>query len=196
LNDAGRQDRTTPLGEALQQYLNSQRAFEVTCEHVIPAIWPEVVGQWYAVHTRVVRVWEGIVEVQCDSAARAQQLQLDSPEIIRRLNQRLGMDYVRQIRPGTAQRPTGLRPAAVKSHTRPPIPTEEELEAIELSEHEEKMIAEQAEKIADEAAREAYVRAARTHLKLRRWKLARGWRECPNCGELYDPCGGCPCRSR
>lgn len=164
---------------------------------MIPAIWAEVVGPWYARHTRVVRVWEGIVDVRCDSAARAQQLQLDSAEIMRRLNARLGAPYVRQIRPSSGavmhdrrQMPETLR------RSLPPAPTEEELAAIDLTPQEDEWIRQQASRIANDDAREAFKRAVRSHLKLRRWKLSRGWQQCSTCGELYDPCHGCPCKSR
>ncbi|MBC7287246.1 MAG: DUF721 domain-containing protein [Armatimonadetes bacterium] len=190
-NDGGEPVR---LSDVLRQYVASAGLARQAVEHMIPLIWPQVVGEWYARHTRVVRVWDGTVEVLCDSAARAQQLQLDSPEIIRRLNQRLGEQYVRQIRPGTSER---LQPAPSRLG-RPrvwtAVPTERELAGIELSPEDEHWIAACAAQIEDPVARETFQRAARSHLKLRAWKLAHGWMECPKCKELYPPgteCIGC-----
>ena len=90
------------LGDVLKHYLTDARVLDVSYEHVVPALWGQVAGEWYARHTSVTRGWEGVVDVECDSAARAQQLQLDSTEIIRRLNAKLGAQYVRQIRPSSA----------------------------------------------------------------------------------------------
>ncbi len=185
--DAGRP--AAPLRAALRQLLEKAQALEPSLRHLIPAVWAEVVGPWYAKHSYVTRVWEGIVEVCCDSAARAQQLQLDAPKIIRRLNERIGQEWVREIRPSSAE---GLRPPA--SRARPdelPAPSEEELDAIELTERERQWIAQQAAAVRDEAARASFVRSLETYLKFRRWKLDHGWIECPRCGEIYHPREGC-----
>ncbi len=183
------------LGDILHRYISQRGAQNRAAEHMVPAIWAEVVGTWYARHTRVVRVWEGIVEVQCDSAAHAQQLQLDSAEIVRRLNARIGQQYVQQIRPSTAQRPGRSRAAMVwpSAAAELPAPSPDELESIELTAEDERRIEECANEILDDAARQAFVRAARTHLKLRKWKRAHGWLECPVCGELYPPGMKCIC---
>lgn len=199
MRESDSRDRTMGLGRALEKYLAGQRVLEASHEAMVPAIWGEVVGQWYALHTRVIRVWEGIVEVQCDSAARAQQLQLDSEEIMRRLNARLGATYVRQIRPSTGaafrrhRLGTGQETRAYVS----PAPSQAELDAIALPEAEERWIEQQGAAIQDERAREGFGRALRTHLKLRHWKLEHGWQQCSRCGELYDPHEGClECRGR
>jgi predicted nucleic acid-binding Zn ribbon protein len=181
------------LGDVLRHYLTDKRVLDVSYEHVVPALWGQVAGEWYARHTSVTRVWEGVVDVECDSAARAQQLQLDSTEIIRRLNARLGAQYVRQIRPSTAggarQKPFtaahGDRGFVV------PAPSEAELEATALSAEEERWIDERGAEIADEYAREAFHRALRTTLKLRQWKIEHGWRVCAQCGELHHQREGC-----
>ena len=189
----------TRLGEILRRYMAAHGVETVAAEYVIPAIWPEVVGPWYARHTWVVRVWEGIVEVQCDSAARAQQLQLDSAEIIRRLNQRIGQQYVHQIRPSTAGRPQRRRDPHLSDANLPeiPVPAPAELEQMPLTEKDEQWVRESAAQIPDPVVRSAFEKAARTHLKMRAWKLAHGWAECPVCGELYPPGSACIyCRTR
>ncbi|MCD6350599.1 MAG: DUF721 domain-containing protein [Armatimonadetes bacterium] len=182
------------LGRVLEEYLADKGALETSCEAMVPVVWPEVVGEWYARHTQVTRVWEGVIEVQCDSAARAQQLQLDSPEIIRRLNQRLGTPYVRDVRPSTGatlrRRWRRAAPVETKGYTSP-APTQAELDALVLKPEEEQWIAQQAAGIEQPEAREAFERTVRNHLKLRHWKLDHGWLECPQCGELYDPQTGC-----
>jgi len=190
---ADERDRTIRLGDALRAYLGEGKLAEAAREHLVAALWSQVVGDWYARHTHVSRVWEGIVEVECDSAARAQQLQLDSAEIARRLNARLGEPYVREIRPGTAARPG--RPRAEVAHGSrgyvSPAPSAAELDAMRLSDVEERWVRDQAAAIPDDALREAYARTLRTQLKLRQWKLDHGWVVCPKCGELYDSHEGC-----
>ena len=188
-----RPEQTTKLGEVLRRYLSDRDLEHQAAEHLIPAIWAEVVGPWYAQHTAVARVWEGIVEVACDSAARAQQLQLDSAEIIRRLNQRIGKPYVRQIRPSTVARLRQVRAGMHAPASAPRLPTEAELEEMPLDPEAERLVAAAAEAIEDPTTREAFEKAARTHLKVRAWKLAHGWRVCKNCGELCPPGGHCVC---
>ncbi|MCX7598359.1 MAG: DUF721 domain-containing protein [Armatimonadetes bacterium] len=190
---ADERDRTVRLGEVLRAYLGEGKLLGAAREHLVAALWPQVVGDWYARHTHVARVWEGVVEVECDSAARAQQLQLDSAEIMRRLNARLGEPYVREIRPGTAARP-GSRKPDVAHGSRGYVsraPTQAELDAMALTDMEERWIQDQAAAIPDVAVREVYVRTLRTQLKLRHWKLDHGWVVCSKCGELYDSNEGC-----
>lgn len=190
---ADERDRTVRLGELLRGYLDEGGLLGFAREYLVAALWPQVVGDWYARHTHVSRVWEGIVEVECDSAARAQQLQLDSAEITRRLNARLGEPYVREIRPGTAARHGRPKPRVAHGSRGyvPPAPSEAELDAMTLSDVEERWIRDQAAAISDAAVREAYTRTLRTQLKLRRWKLEHGWLVCPKCGEIYDGNEGC-----
>jgi predicted nucleic acid-binding Zn ribbon protein len=184
-------DHTVCLGEALRRYLAQRRMWEVSCAHLVPVIWPQVVGEWYARHTEVVRVWEGIVEVRCDSAARAQQLQLDSEEIMRRLNERLGQPYVRQIRPSTAGFVRPSRASAPGGRRELPTPSAAELESLPLTAAEEQWIAACAAPIASAEARQAYEKALRAYLRLRHWRLQHGWQPCPRCGELYHSTVGC-----
>jgi predicted nucleic acid-binding Zn ribbon protein len=175
----------------LHKYLAAQHVLEASYEALIPSVWPEVVGHWYGRHTRVVRVWEGIVEVQCDSAARAQQLQLDSEEIIRRLNARLASTYVRQIRPSTGPMAGRRRSATDGTSYVPLAPSQAELDALALAPAEELWVANVSAGIQHEPTRRAFQHALQTHLKLRRWKLDHGWQQCTRCGRLYETREGC-----
>jgi predicted nucleic acid-binding Zn ribbon protein len=192
------QDRSQRLGEVLRGLLRDEQALEVTVEHMVPAVWASVVGPWYARHTAVARVWEGIVDVACDSSARAQQLQLDSTEVIRRLNLRLGQPYVRQIRPSTAGRAILRRQQVARGNRGyiSPAPTAAELEAVPLPPVDEAWLAEQAAKVPEGKTRDAFATSLRIHLKLRQWRLEHGWVACRTCGELHDGREGCTyCRT-
>jgi len=72
------------LDERLQQY----RAL---------VIWDEVVGQQIAARARPERIRDGILEVCVDQPTWMQQLQLLKPQILTKLNARLGDSPLREI---------------------------------------------------------------------------------------------------
>jgi predicted nucleic acid-binding Zn ribbon protein len=182
------------LDEALNKYLRSHGLVRASRESLVALVWPEVVGDWYAQHTRVLRVERGVVDVRCDSAARAQQLQLDSPGIIEAINQRLGGKAVREIRPSSG----GIRrrsAAEAPADPGPPLPTRWELEALELTDEERAWVCETVEYVEEEGLRRALESVLVKTTKLNRWKREHGWLPCVTCGALVAPgrrqCASC-----
>ena len=172
-----------PLGRALDEFLRSSGLLETARENLCPVIWPEVVGSWYARFTEVTRVRDGVVYVRCDSAPRANQLQLDAPDIIRRLNERLGGDYITEIRPSSTGAPRKHIELATDDEL--PAPREEELEAIELDEDELERIRSAAAQIGDAEVGERIERILRQQAKLRIWQRDHGFNCCPGCGAYF-----------
>jgi hypothetical protein len=60
-------------------------------------VWDEVVGPQIAAHTRPDRIRDGILEVGVDQPTWMQQLQLLKPQILAKLNARLGDACLREI---------------------------------------------------------------------------------------------------
>jgi hypothetical protein len=59
--------------------------------------WDDVVGPQIAQHARPLRLRDELLEVRVDQAAWMQQLQLLKPMIIKKLNERLGADTIRDL---------------------------------------------------------------------------------------------------
>lgn len=182
------------LGDALDGFLRQTGLLEVSREKLCPLIWGEVVGKWYSRFTSVTRVRHGIVYVRCDSAPRANQLQLDAPAIIERLNERLGGSFVEEIRPSSAG--TGADPgqeAALPELA--PAPTEAELAAIELAPEELERIRGKVEGLSDERVRQRIEQILIKQAKARRWQAEHGYKRCPTCGGYFlgggDHCLAC-----
>jgi len=169
------------MGRALEGFLREAGLLKVSREKLCAVIWSEVAGTWYARFTAVTRVADGILYVRCDSAPRAQQLQLDAPEIIRRLNERLGGELVKEIRPssaGSAHEKSSLpRPPQA-----PPAPTEAELALLELSAEELERVRAEAQQVKDPKLRERVEAILIKQTRVRRWQADHGYTRCEGCG--------------
>jgi predicted nucleic acid-binding Zn ribbon protein len=171
-----------PLGDLLGSVLRRRGLAEAACDELCAFVWREVAGEWYARHTYVTSVREGVVNVHCDSAPRAQQLQLDAPEIIRRLNERLGANLVRELRPSSAGLNRRADPVLAEDPA-PDWPTPEELARIPVAPEDARVILETVGHL-EEPARGHLERAMLAQVRLRTWQLAHGWRACPGCGAM------------
>lgn len=174
---------TSPLGDALAGFLKSEGLLEVAREKLCPLIWAEVVGAWYARFTRITRVRDGIVFVRCDSAPRAHQLQLDAPAIIARLNERLGADYIRELRPSSTGSPRQV--PDWDEDDGPDPPTDQELAAIELDQTEVLAIRAKAAELEDQELRAGLERILLRRARLQIWQRDHGFTRCPDCGGYY-----------
>ena len=170
----------TSLGEALNKFLKAQGLMEMSREKLCPIVWGEVVGDWYNSFTHVTRVRDGIAWIKCDSAPRANQLQLDAPDIIIQLNRRLGGNYIKELRPSSAG---SERPVIRGSdNLRPDTPSEGDLAAIELETETLGRIKATAQEVAEEDLRESLERILVNQAKLRIWQARHGYTKCKRCG--------------
>ena len=64
----------------------------------VTAAWPEVAGAAIAAEARPSSEREGTISVECSSAVWAQELDLLAPDLMARLNARLGGPQVRRLR--------------------------------------------------------------------------------------------------
>jgi predicted nucleic acid-binding Zn ribbon protein len=190
------------LQRLVQSYLGGKGYMRQSREVLAALLWSEVVGEWYARHTRVLEVSEGVLQVWCDSAPHAQQLQADAQSILDRLQERVERELSRgEEGEATPVQPflTELRASSAGGGrrdryqwTRPggPAPSgvdPRELEKIALT-HEEKAEAERlAAALASEELREKFRQAYLSSLRLLRWKRSHGYRPCSACGRLLPP---------
>lgn len=188
-----RRDTGTDLNTVVNAYLASADLLERSREGLCAFVWSKVAGKWYADHSYVTSVRDGVVNVRCDSAPRANQLQLDSPEIILRLNEEIGEEYVRMIRASSA----GIdrrNDVEVVEDKPPAMPTQEELAKIRLPAD----VIEQILKCAEKAAPEFRDRLESIMLAQARvdiWRREHGFARCEECGTLHpeidDYCLAC-----
>ena len=134
-------------------------------------LWEDVVGRAIFAHTSPVRVISGIMTVNVDSSVWAQELSFQREEIRRRLNERMGREYIRDIR---------FRVGKVAS--RSPVPENEVVAPGE----EERLEAERiSAAIADAEVAAAFKRFLEHELCRQRVRRSRGWVKCINCGALH-----------
>jgi predicted nucleic acid-binding Zn ribbon protein len=172
------------LGFAVNEYLAEGGALERSKSSLCAEIWPQVVGQWYGQHSRVVSLDRKELKVCCDTPALAQQLQYDQVTIITRLNERLGGNYIVSIRPasvGSSRQRQGLEPFAEDQ----PLPEDAELTEVTVPEAELRSLQLQASQVPEEL-RERWLLTAYRLVRLRHWRLARGYKTCVVCGSLHN----------
>jgi predicted nucleic acid-binding Zn ribbon protein len=189
-----RDARFSGLSEAIEKYMRGHGLVVAGRQSMVGAVWPDVVGPWYARHTQVLRSEGGVVLVWCDSAARAQQLQLDSARIVETLNERLGPRAVKEIRPssGGIRRLEGAAPGAAE----PLGPAPGEIKRMDLTDAERECVDAVSAALGDPALRRAFARVLGKELLVTRWKREHGYVPCPaGCGTLVPPgsgaCMGC-----
>lgn len=180
-----RDGRLRRLGHLVNELLADGNLAERGIAGLCAELWPQIVGPWYAQHTRTTGLRGKDLSVWCDSAALAQQLQYDQETIIGRLNERLGGSYIESLRPASVG-PESRRNELLRPPAAPVSATERELAGITLTADELAFLEHAAGPIADPELRASYVRSLDRELRLRRWKLARGWRPCQVCGELTN----------
>lgn len=186
------EQEATTLHQALGRYLDEIGMGKRSREVLAAVVWAETVGPWYARHTAVAKVEDGVLTIHCDSAPHAQQLQADSEKILARLNRRVSEQWgpgqhVKELRATSAwMGRDGQRRFAKAGKQAPPF-TSEEIDAIELTAEEERRIEGLAAELEDEALRRRFAATIRASLRARKWQLRHGYRECPECGGLLAP---------
>jgi predicted nucleic acid-binding Zn ribbon protein len=177
------------LGHLVNEFLAEGNLHQRSISGLCAELWPQVVGPWYGKHTRVIGLKGKELSVWCDNPPLAQQLQYDQVTIVGRLNERLGGQYVESLRPASVG-PDRLASVLLRPPEETAGPTEEELLRLRLTPQETESIAAMAARIPDPEMQRRYLLTMQRELRLRKWKLARGWRKCGVCGEPHNDPGG------
>ena len=85
------------LADLLQEYLPGSALAEGLHTQEVLGSWPGIVGEEIAKHSQAVGIENGILIVRVESSVWAQELNLLRPQIVRRLQERLG-EELRDIR--------------------------------------------------------------------------------------------------
>ena len=187
-----RSAKISHVTEILGEYFAEHGLLAKSQEMLAAFVWAEVVGPWYAQHTQVTRIKDGVLMVHCDSAPRAQQLQLDSAFILQNLNQRLGGEFIREIRAASGRVGRGRPDPTLYEAPGEELPSAAELARFELSGEESEIIAGLSQKLEDEALRRRFAAAMQNFCRLQQWRRAQGYQPCRQCGRLVAPGRRCP----
>ncbi len=89
--------RAVAIGDLLRSLLRQQGLAGKMEEYRAWQVWDAVVGPQIATRARPIRLREGVLEVRVEQAVWMQQLQLMKPQILARLNERLGSAVIKDI---------------------------------------------------------------------------------------------------
>jgi len=140
-------------------------------------LWEEAVGEQIARLTTPLRVREGTIFVEVQSHVHAQELSMLKERYIKKINELLGEERVRDIRfrisAGGVLRGEGKEPV--------------ELEEVPLSAEEQEEIVHLVSDVEDARLREALRAFFITERRIEHLREERGFKRCPRCGVLH--CG-------
>lgn len=180
-----RVSRLSRLGDVLQAVV-ARRGFDARLRaEMAPLVWSEVAGPQLAHRAKPSYVRDGVLYVVTRSPAWAQELTFLKPQLLEKLNARLGGPVLRDVRfrsgawrsPGPADG-GGAQPGAAG----PSGPGADALARVRLDRAERDAIEGLAGFVDDPALRARYRRFVVTGRRLRAWRLAHGWRPCAGCG--------------
>lgn len=136
-------------------------------------LWEEAVGNQVARLTAPLRVRAGTIFVEVQNHVFAQELSLLKDDYIKRINELLGEERVRDIR---------FRVGRV---ARPREEEAVELEEVPLSAEEQEKIAELVGDVEDSRLREALRAFLINERRIERLREEQGFARCPRCGVLH-----------
>jgi len=140
--------------------------------------WEEAVGAQLARIARPLRVHKGTLYVEVTSPVQARELELLKERIIKRLNERLGEERIKELR----FRASGI----VEPSERPEPQTRVRVEEVPLSAEEREEIEQLVSGVEDERLREALRAFLTTEQRIAKLREERGFKRCPRCGVLHD----------
>ena len=86
------------IGGALKQLIRSSSLEKGLQEQKAIDFWPSVVGQKISENTEPVSVEGGVLSIKTKNSSWSQELQLQKPQILEKLNKRLNKKIIKDIR--------------------------------------------------------------------------------------------------
>lgn len=166
------------LSEVLEAALKRLDLQDAAFEARAVMLWPQIVGEQMARASEAQKVQAGTLLVTTRSSVWSQEFSFQKPAILRRYKERLGKEFVKDLRFNVGP-VRGMAPAPAIS-----TPPEEEVRRIELPRDEVNRIA-RASASEDPELAQAIRRALTHEAQIREWQLRHGARCCPRCGAAY-----------
>ncbi|MCW0484153.1 DUF721 domain-containing protein [Gaoshiqia sediminis] len=92
-----RKSNTEKLGQVLRQYIEENKLQHKLSEVDIIASWEELMGKTVASYTEDLKISNGTLFVKTSSPMLRNELMMMKEEIRKRLNEKAGMELIRQI---------------------------------------------------------------------------------------------------
>ena len=86
------------IGGALKQLIRSNNLEKGLQEQKAIDFWPSVVGRKISENTEPISVEGGVLSVKTKNSSWSQELQLQKPQILEKLNKRLNKKIIKDIR--------------------------------------------------------------------------------------------------
>ena len=166
------------LSEVLESALKRLDLAEAALEARAVMLWPQIVGEQMARASEAQRVVGGTLIVTTRSSVWSQEFSFQRPLILRKLKERLGKEFVKDLRFTVGPIRGVVAPAGKRA------PSDAEIRRIELPTAEVERIA-QASRGEDPELSQAIRRALTHEAQIREWQLRHGARECARCGAAY-----------
>lgn len=92
-----KKDNQQKIGDAIKQLFHSYHLDDKVAEVRIRDMWGAIMGAAVKRYTREVRFNKGVLIIYLDSSPLKQDLQFSKDSIIRRMNEELGENMVREV---------------------------------------------------------------------------------------------------
>lgn len=146
--------------------------------------WDDVVGPTNAQVTKADAILDGIMFVCVKNSAWAQELGFLKQDIIKKINQKVGKNVVREIQ---------FKTRTLKKQVKSKNKTEKTVQDITLSEQEISDLKKIVSQEDDEFLKERMLQLLISQKKLEKLKKLSGWISCKRCGSLHEgPDDICP----
>jgi predicted nucleic acid-binding Zn ribbon protein len=86
------------IGEAIGKFLKESGLDQKLLEHKVMMFWDEILAGKIASNTNFIRVKDGVIAVGMRSAVARRELTMRKREVMRSINEKLGHDYIKDIR--------------------------------------------------------------------------------------------------
>lgn len=184
--------RQASISEVVTSLIGTLRHAARVREGMAVNAWDDVVGPRAAAATHAVSARDGILQVRTRNSVWSQELALLKPTILEGINRRVGGAVIRDIHFKLGKIPERHAPEAMH-------PDQADLRAVQLTDGDRRSLAHALAGLAamsDQELRSSLADTIETRLRLRRWRLQHGWRECSDCGGAHaGPSTLCPiCR--
>src|SRR5579862_6091080 len=172
-----------PLVGALQNAINPMESAPRIRESLALAYWERVAGPQAASASEAEAVRDGVLFVRTKSSVWSHELTLYQARLLLGLNRLLGGQIIHDI----VFRAQGLTRAPESDN--PDTPSPEALSAVILEPAERAELRTRLEaliSIPDDHVRHSIAARLTLEMKLRHWRLERGWRVCPRCDVIHN----------
>ena len=93
-----RGDNNRPLKEWLQVFAQSPHLRDRLYQKRVEKLWAELMGPMIQSYTRRIKLDAQVLTLYVDSAPLKQELSIMKEQIIQRMNEKLGEDYIREVK--------------------------------------------------------------------------------------------------